>query len=186
MTSKRVCINPAWSTNGTDQTEWNTRFALPSLTFGSITTVLSPRECALCSHGILTVGEPLILMNTSCADAKGSLEKVPFAFKKPSGRVLKLSIFTNKFLVFGLVTRRRYVVVSVLEQEELLCYCHQGGKYLKIWNLYQAEQSQLRYRIALVNSCLFRYISTLNVANKMLKPYCEHGEDWTVPINLCS
>ena len=36
-------------------------------------------------------------MSTSCVDAKGSLEKVPFAFKKPNGRVRKLSIFTNKF-----------------------------------------------------------------------------------------
>ena len=125
MTLKRVCTNPAWSTNGTDQTEWNTRSDPPSLIFGSITTVPSPRECALCFHGILTVGEPLTLMNTSCADAKGSLEKVLFAFKKPNGRVRKLSIFTNKFLVFGFVTRQRYVAVSVLEQEVWLCYCHQ-------------------------------------------------------------
>ena len=105
-------------------------------------------------------------MNTSCADAKGSLEKVLFAFRKQSGLVRKLSIFTNTFQVFGSAILLRYVVVSVPEQAGSLCYCHQDGKYLKSWNLYQVEQLQLRYRIAPVNSCLFRFISTLNVARQ--------------------
>ena len=157
-----------------------------SLIFVLVTMALSPRGCDLCSHGILIVGELSTQMNISCADAKGSLEKVLFAFRKQSGRVLKLSISINKFLVFVSVILPRFVAVSVPEQAGSQCYCHQDGKYLKSWNLYQVEQLRLRYRIAPVNSCLFRCISTLNVANKMPKPYYEPGEGWTVPISLFS
>ena len=147
-----------------------------SLIFVSVTMDLFPRGCDLYSHGILIAGELSTQMNTSCADAKGSLEKVLFAFRKQSGRVLKLSISINKFRVFVYVILRRFAAVSVPEQAELPCYCHQDGKYWSNWNLYLAEQLLLRYKIAPVNSGLFRCISTLNVANRMLKPYYEPGE----------
>ena len=39
-TSRGVCINPAWLTNGTDLTEWNTPLDLPSSIF-----VLVTRSC---------------------------------------------------------------------------------------------------------------------------------------------
>ena len=177
------CLVNKW--NGPDRME-HPMVAPLSLIFVLVTMALFPRGCDLCSHGILIVGELSTQMNISCADAKGSLEKVLFAFRKQSGRVLKLSISINKFLVFVSVILRRFVVVSVPEQAGSLCYCHQDGKYLKSWNLYQVEQLRLRYKIAPVNSCLCRCISTLNVANKMLKPYYEPGEGWTVPISLFS
>ena len=127
MTSRCVCINPAWLTNGTDLTEWNTPLDPLSLIFVLVTMALFPRGCDLYSHGILIAGELSTQMNTSCADAKGSLEKVLFAFRKQSGRVLKLSISINKFRVFVYVILRRFVAVSVPEQAELPCTATRMG-----------------------------------------------------------
>ena len=50
-TSRCVCINPAWLTNGMDQAELNTLLAPLSLIFVLITMAPSPRGCDHCSHG---------------------------------------------------------------------------------------------------------------------------------------
>ena len=152
-TSRCVCINPAWLTNGMDQTELSTLLAPLSLIFVLRTMDLSPRGCDHCSHGILIAGELSTQMNISCADVKDSLGKVRFAFRKRSGLVPKLSISINRFLAFVSVILPRFVVVSVPGQVESQFYCRQVGKYLKSWNLCQVEQLRLRYKTAPANSC---------------------------------
>ena len=151
--SRCVCIQPAWLTDGMVQTELSTLLDPLSLIFVSTTMALSPRGCGLCSHGILIAGKLSTQMTTSSADAKDSLEKVLFAFRKQSGLVLKLRIFINRFRVFVSVILLRCVVASVPGLVESQFYCHLDGKCLKSWNLCWVEQLRSRYRIAPANSC---------------------------------
>lgn len=81
----------------------------------------------------------LIPRITSYEDVNGFLGRVQSACKRQSGQAGTVSTSISKFQEFVSIILQLFAAGSVLEQGELLYFCHLGGLHLKSLNWCQVE-----------------------------------------------